>query len=92
MAKNLADIAKYGVKGGNEELRFKAGLGRDLGSDVEAQIWREGGSGRSARGGEIVLDERGFTIEEIPQLDSMYLWLMNRRRDTGGYLLGTTGR
>ena len=37
-------------------------------------------------------DERGLTIGEVQQLDALYSWLMNRRRDERGYVLGTNGR
>jgi len=91
-SKNLKAIAAYVTKGGNERLRYNAGFGRDLAEDLEASIWREGGIGRSARGGETVDDERGLTVGEVQQLDALYVWLMNRRRDTRGYLLATSGR
>ena len=37
-------------------------------------------------------DERGLTVGEVQQLDALYSWLMNRRRDKRGYMLGTNGR
>ena len=37
-------------------------------------------------------DERGLTLGEVQQLDALYCWLMNRRRDKRGYVLGTNGR
>lgn len=89
---NLSAIAAYVTKGGNERLRYNAGFGRDLAEDLEAKIWRDGGIGRSARGGETVEDERGLTVGEVQQLDALYSWLMNRRRDKRGYVLGTNGR
>ena len=91
-SKNLKAIAAYVTKGGNERLRYNAGFGRDLAEDLEAKIWRDGGIGRSARGGETVEDERGLTVGEVQQLDALYVWLMNRRRDKRGYLLATSGR
>ena len=91
-SRNLKSIAAYVTKGGNENLRYNAGFGRDLAEDLEAKIWRNGGIGRSARGGETVADERGLTVGEVQQLDSLYVWLMNRRKDKRGYLLWTNGR
>jgi hypothetical protein len=73
-------------------LRYNAGFGRDLAEDLEAKIWRSFGVGRSARGGETVADERGLTVGEVQQLDELYVWLMNRRKDKRGYLLWTNGR
>jgi len=43
-------------------------------------------------GSETVEDERGLTVGEVQQLDALYVWLMNRRKDKRGYLLGTSGR
>jgi hypothetical protein len=91
-SKNLASIAAYVTKGGNENLRYNAGFGRDLAEDLDAKIWRHFGVGRSARGGETVADERGLTVGEVRQLDELYVWLMNRRKDKRGYLLWTNGR
>ena len=91
-SKNLAAIAAYVTKGGNENLRYNAGFGRDLAEDLDAKIWRLFGIGRSSRGGETVEDERGLTVGEVQQLDALYVWLMNRRRDKRGYVLGTSGR
>lgn len=91
-SKNLKAIAAYITKGGNEKLRYNAGFGRDLAEDLDAKIWKHFGVGRSARGGETVEDERGLTVGEVQQLDALYVWLMNRRRDKRGYLLGTSGR
>jgi hypothetical protein len=103
-ARNLKAIAAYVTKGGNENLRYNAGFGRDLAEDMEAKIWKKFGigeaasgekprkRGRSARGGETVADERGLTVGEVQQLDELYVWLMNRRKDKRGYLLWTNGR
>ena len=73
-------------------LRYNAGFGRDLAEDLDAKIWKHFGVGRSARGGETVADERGLTVGEVQQLDALYVWLMNRRKDKRGYLLWTNGR
>jgi hypothetical protein len=91
-SRNLKAIAAYVTKGGNENLRYNAGFGRDLAEDLEAKIWRLFGVGRSARGGETIADERGLTVGEVQQLDELYVWLMNRRKDKRGYLLWTNGR
>jgi hypothetical protein len=91
-SRNLKAIAAYVTKGGNENLRYNAGFGRDLAEDLEAKIWKKFGVGRSARGGETVADERGLTVGEVQQLDALYVWLMNRRKDKRGYLLWTNGR
>jgi len=88
---NLNKIAAYVVKGGNENLRYNAGFGRDLAEDLEAKIWRAG-TGRKDKGAETIEDERGLTIGEVKRLDELYLWLMGRRRDKRGYLIGTSGR
>lgn len=88
-AKNLDAIAAYVTKGGNENLRYSAGFGRDLAEDLDAKMWRAGGSGRSARGGETIDDERGLTIAEVKQLDELYVWLMSRRRDKRGYIISS---
>jgi hypothetical protein len=92
IAKNLSDIAEYVTKGGNEKLRYSAGFGRDLDEDLDAKIWRGGGSGRAARGGETTEDERGLTIHEVKQLDELYVWLMRRRRDKRGYIISSIRR
>ena len=89
-AKNLRKIADYVTKGGNENLRYNAGFGRDLGEDLEAKIWRAG-LGKAHKGGETVEDERGLTVGEVQQLDALYCWLMKRRSDRRGYLLATRG-
>jgi hypothetical protein len=88
-AKNLRKIADYVTKGGNENLRYNAGFGRDLAEDLEAKIWRDG-LGRSDKGGETIEDERGLTVGEVQQLDELYCWLMKRRSDRRGYLLATS--
>jgi hypothetical protein len=88
-AKNLRKIADHITKGGNENLRYNAGFGRDLAEDLEAKIWREG-LGRSDKSGETVEDERGLTVGEVQQLDALYVWLMKRRSDKRGYLLATS--
>jgi hypothetical protein len=90
-AKNLRHIAAYVTKGGNENLRYNAGFGRDLAGDLEARIWREG-TGRKDSGGDTVEDERGLTLGEVKRLDELYVWLMNRRKDKRGYLIWTSGR
>lgn len=91
ISNNLRKIADYVTKGGNEQLRYNAGFGRDLAEDLEAKIWRVG-LGRSDRGGEAIEDERGLTVAEVQQLDALYLWLMKRRSDRRGYLLATSDR
>jgi hypothetical protein len=88
---NLNKIAAYVVKGGNENLRYNAGFGRDLAEDLEAKIWRAG-TGRKDKGAETMEDERGLTVAEVRRLDELYVWLMKRRRDKRGYLIGTSGR
>jgi hypothetical protein len=91
IAKNLSKIAAYVTKGGNDQLRYNAGFGRDLGEDLEAKIWRAG-MGRADKGAETVEDERGLTVLEVQQLDQLYSWLMSRRKDGRGYILYSTGR
>jgi hypothetical protein len=88
---NLNKIAAYVVKGGNENLRYNAGFGRDLAEDLEAKIWRAG-TGRKDKGAETIEDERGLTVAEVKRLDELYVWLMKRRRDKRGYLIGSNGR
>lgn len=90
-ANNLQNIARYVVKGGNENLRYNAGFGRDLAEDLEAKIFRSGQSSGSYDD-KVVEDERGLTIAEVRQLDAMYVWLMNRRRNKRGYILWSSGQ
>ena len=84
--RNIRDIASYLTKGGNDELRYNAGFGRDLDDDLDAKIWRAG-MGRADRGGETVPDERGLTIGEIAFLDDIWRQLMDRKRNKRGYLV-----
>jgi hypothetical protein len=87
--KNLLSIASYNTKCGNEELRFKAGFGRDLPEDIEAKMWRAG-IGRKDRGNyedRAVEDERGLTPQHVAFLDNVYDRLMRLRRDKRGYLI-----
>jgi len=91
VAKNLRHIASYVTKGGNNELRYKAGFGRDLAEDLEAKIWRSG-LGRKDKGGETIEDERGLTVQEVKALDELYGWIMERRKDKRGYIISTSGR
>lgn len=88
---NLHKIAAYVTKGGNENLRYNAGFGRDLAEDLEAKIWRAG-LGRADKGGETMEDERGLSVAEVKTLDGLYRWMMDRRSDKRGYLLTTTDR
>ena len=87
-AKNLNAIATYVTKGGNENLRYSAGFGRDLAEDLEAKIWRVGLLDKDEK----VDDERGLTVGEVQQLDQLYVWLMRRRSDKRGYIIGTSDR
>lgn len=87
-AKNLKAIAAYVTKGGNENLRYSAGFGRDLAEDLEAKIWRVGLLDKDEK----VADERGLTVGEVQQLDQLYVWLMRRRSDKRGYIIGTSDR
>lgn len=103
-ARNLKAIAAYITKGGNDDLRYSTRFGRDLAENLEAKILKKFGvgrsesgdksskGGRSARGGETLEDELGLTVGEVQQLDALYVWLMNRRKDKRGYLLWTNGR
>jgi hypothetical protein len=84
--KNVRDIASYLTKGGNEQLRYSAGFGRDLDEDLDAKIWRAG-TGRADKGGKTVEDERGLTVGEIVFLDEIWRELMGRKRDKRGYLV-----
>lgn len=88
IAQNLRDIASYVTKGGNENLRYNTGFGRDLPEDIDAKIWRAG-TGRADKGGETLTDERALTLNEIALLDRIWLELMNRRSDMRGYLIET---
>lgn len=88
IAQNLLNIARYLTKGGNENLRYNAGFGRDLPEDIDAKIWRAG-TGRADKGGETFTDERALTLHEIALLDSIWLELMSRRSDRRGYLIET---
>lgn len=90
VTKNLKKIAAYVTKGGNENLRYNAGFGRDLAEDLEAKIWRAG-LGRADKGAETMEDERGLTVLEVQQLDELYSWLMKRRKDRRGYIMASKG-
>ncbi|ULO25084.1 hypothetical protein [Methylocystis sp. SB2] len=90
VADNLDKIAAYVTKGGNENLRYNAGFGRDLAEDVEAKMWRAG-LGRADRTGETIEDERGLSAAEVQALDALYVWLMKRRKDNRGYIIGSKG-
>lgn len=82
---NLARIAAYITKGGNETLRYNPGFGRDPDSQLDAQIWR-GPSGRADHGAETVPDERGLTLGEIKLLDEIWRRQMATRDDDRGYV------
>jgi hypothetical protein len=84
----LERIASYVTKGGNENLRYNAGFGRDLPEDTDAKIWRAG-TGRADEGGETLTDERALTLHEIALLDRIWIALMSRRPDMRGYLIET---
>ncbi len=86
VAKNLHDIASYITKGGNDQLRYNAGFGRDLVDDLDAKMWRAG-EGRADQGAETVTDERGLTIGEIKFMDGIWCELMARKRNKRGYLV-----
>ena len=88
---NLTKIAHYVTKGGNENLRYNAGFGRDLAEDLEAKIWRKG-VGRADKGGETIEDERGLSVAEVKALDGLYRWIMDRRSDKRGYLITSSDR
>ncbi len=47
--------------------------------------------GKKESGRETVEDERGLTLGEVKRIDELYVWLMNRRNDKRGYLIGTNG-
>lgn len=92
LVKNLTAIAEYGTKGGNEQLRFKTGFGRDLAEDLDAKMWRVG-LGRKDAGGETVEDERGLSVGEVAFLDEVYGAIMDLSDDRRGYIVGSaTGR
>ena len=86
VSKNIQDIARYLTKGGNDQLRYNAGFGRDLAEDLDAKIWRAG-MGRADQGAETVADERGLTVGEIKFLDNLWRELMERTRNKRGYLI-----
>ncbi|MGJ0394344.1 MAG: hypothetical protein ACR650_16625 [Methylocystis sp.] len=88
VADNLDKIAAYVTKGGNENLRYNAGFGRDLAEDVESKMWRKG-LGRADKTGETIEDERGLTAGDVAALDGLYVWLMKRRNDNRGYIIGS---
>ena len=83
---NLRDIASYVTKGGNDQLRYNAGFGRELEADLDAKIWHAG-MGRADKGAESVFDDRGLSVGEIQFLDAVWRQLMGRRRDKRGYLV-----
>lgn len=83
---NLANIAAYITKGGNERLRYNPGFGRDPVDQLEASIWRKG-TGRKEYGAETVTDERALSFTEITTLDEVWRTLMDRAPDDRGYLV-----
>ena len=87
----LRFLASYFTKGGNDQLRYNLGFGRDLDEELDAKIWRAG-MGRADKGGETVLDERGLTLVEIAFLDEIWRDLMDRKSNKRGYLLKLSGR
>ncbi|MGZ4853227.1 MAG: hypothetical protein ACXV3D_08610 [Halobacteriota archaeon] len=84
--RNLRDISSYITKGGNDQLRYNAGFGRDLVDDLDAKMWRAG-EGRADQGADTVTDERGLAIGEIKFLDDIWCTLMARKRNKRGYLV-----
>ena len=86
VARNLHDIANYITKGGNDQLRYNAGFGRDLVDDLDAKMWRAG-EGRADQGAETIADEHGLTIGEIKFMDDIWCALMARKRNKRGYLV-----
>lgn len=93
VSNNLASIARYVVKGGNESLRYNACFGRDLAEDLGAKIWREGlGPAASEEDKKFVMDARGLNATEVKTLDTPCRRMMNRRNDKRSYLLTSSGR
>lgn len=90
VAKNLRYLASYLTKGGNDQLRYNPGFGRDLDEELDAKIWRSG-LGRADQGGETSPDERGLTLVEIAFLDQIWRDLMDRKRNGRGYLVKLSG-
>lgn len=84
--KNLANIAAYITKGGNEKLRYNPGFGRDPADQIEASIWRQG-LGRKDKGAETATDERALSFSEIAKLDEIWRMLMDRAQDGRGYMV-----
>jgi hypothetical protein len=83
---NLANIAAYITKGGNETLRYNPGFGRDPVDQLEASIWRQG-LGRKEYGADTVTDERALAFSEIATLDQIWQTLMGRSTDGRGYIV-----
>ena len=90
VSKNLRFLASYLTKGGNDQLRYNPGFGRDLDEELDAKIWRSG-LGRADQGGETSPDERGLTLVEIAFLDQTWRDLMDRKRNGRGYLVKFSG-
>ncbi len=86
ISKKMAAIASYLTKCGNEDLRYKAGFGRELLEDLEAKM-HKAGMLNDGQGAETVTDERGLRVVEVALLDQVYRRLMDRRKDGRGYLI-----
>jgi hypothetical protein len=86
LVKKLAAISSYLTKGGNEDLRFKTGFGRELDSDLDGIEWRRG-LGKKDRGGETLPDERGLVVGDVIFLHQAYQWLMHRKNGEDGYVI-----
>lgn len=92
LRENLHHIALYGTKGGNEELRFKLGFGRDHLEDIESLMFKKYGKKLITEDDDgAVEDARSLSANEIKFLDGVMERLMNRRggRQKRGYIIGT---
>ena len=87
-AEKIAKLASYFTKGGNERLHFKTGMGRERLEDAPAAEWRRGGTGRKARGGMRVADDRALSPSELKEFHTITYWLGERGGGDDGYLIG----
>lgn len=95
LRQNIWHIANYGTKGGNEQLRYKAGFGRDNEEDEEAALWKAYGRDLISEVDGVIEDDgaiedaRSLTGNEVAFLDAVTLRLMRLKKDMRGYVIGS---
>ena len=95
LRQNIWHIANYGTKCGNEQLRYKAGFGRDNEEDEEAALWKAYGRDLISEVDGVIEDDgavedaRGLTGNEVAFLNAVTLRLMRMKNDMRGYVIGS---